>query len=237
MRKVWQVMNKIKLSSLSIIIFGPIARLIAKILSQIIFRTFAKWKIIDKSNVPKKGGCIFIANHIHEIDPPLVLASIPRQTRPMAKNELFKIPFIGWFFRAYGAFPVKRFSADTKTMMVAKKIIKNGKPILMFPEGTRSKDGKLKKGYPGAAMLAMLAECPIVPVGITGTQKLTKMKMLRGFFMNRKPILTITFGKMFYLSTDKIDANAAREGTEVMMKKLAEILPKNYQGEYENKIQ
>jgi len=230
-------MNIIKLNTFSIILFGPVARLIAKILSQIIFRTFVNWKIVDSHNVPSKGGCVFIANHVHEIDPPLVLASIPRQARPMAKNELFKIPLIGWFFRAYGAFPVKRFSADTKTIITAKKIIKNGKPILMFPEGTRSKDGKLKKGYPGAAMLAMVAECAIIPVGIIGTRKLTKMNMIKGLFINNRPTLTVKFGKMFYLSTDKIDANAAREGTEVMMKKLAQILPKSYQGEYQNKIQ
>ena len=226
-------MNKLKLSSITIFLFGPLARLVAKILSQFVFRTFTNWKIIDKDNVPKKGACIFIANHLHEIDPPLVLASIPRQTRPMAKNELFQIPFIGWYFRAYGAFPVKRFSADSKTLLLAKKIIKNGKPILMFPEGTRSKNGSLKKAYPGAAMLAMISECSIVPVAIIGTKTLTKKNMLKGFLTNKKPVLTIKFGKPFYLSADKVDAKAAREGTDVMMKKLANILPKSYQGEYQ----
>jgi 1-acyl-sn-glycerol-3-phosphate acyltransferase len=225
-------MNKLKLSSIIIFLFGPLARLVAKILSQFVFKTFTNWKIIDKENIPKKGACIFIANHLHEIDPPLVLASIPRQTKPMAKNELFQIPFIGWYFRAYGAFPVKRFSADSKTLLLAKKIIKSGKPILMFPEGTRSKNGGLKKAYPGAAMLAMLSECSIVPVAIIGTKKLTKKSMLKGFLTNKKPVLTIKFGKPFYLSTDKADAKSAREGTEVMMKKLASILPKSYQGEY-----
>ena len=86
-------------------------------------------------------------------------------------------------------------------------------------------------------MVAMVAECAIIPVGIIGTRKLTKMNMIKGLFINNRPTLTVKFGKMFYLSTDKIDANAAREGTEVMMKKLAQILPKSYQGEYQNKIQ
>ncbi|PZC40620.1 MAG: 1-acyl-sn-glycerol-3-phosphate acyltransferase [Chloroflexi bacterium] len=227
-------MNHLKLNSVLVIILGPLARLIAKILSQIIFRTFTKWKVINKNNIPKKGSCIFIANHLHEIDPPLVLASIPRRVRPMAKNELFNIPFAGWYLRAYGAFPVKRLTADSKSLLLAKKILKNGKPILMFPEGTRSKDGSLKKAYPGAAMLAMIAECAIVPVAITGTKNLTKIKMLKSLVTNKKPILTVKFGMPFYLSTDKIDASSAREGTEVMMKKLAALLPKNYQGIYKS---
>lgn len=130
-------------------------------------------KIIGRENLPESGGLILAANHTSYLDPPVMGAAVPlrHQVYFMAKAQLFNSPLFGSLISAVGAFPVKRGEPDRKAIKTALSLLKQGKWLGIFPEGTRSKDGTMLQGELGAVMLANLAQVPIVPVAITGTQK------------------------------------------------------------------
>lgn len=121
-------------------------------------------------NIPKKGGVLVVSNHASNLDPVVLSATAHRPLAYMAKESLFKVPFLGWLITIYLAFPVKRGAADRGALTAAVKKLKNGYAVGMFPEGTRSEDGTIGEGKIGPAMIAAHAGVPVVPVAIWGTQ-------------------------------------------------------------------
>lgn len=121
-----------------------------------------------EENVPATGGLIVAANHRSYLDPPLLGAWFPRTVHWMAKKELFKIPLFGSLIRAVNAFPVDREQADLGSVRRALHIVKAGGVVGVFPEGRRNIAGDARaKG--GAALLAAVAGCPLVPVHLENT--------------------------------------------------------------------
>lgn len=131
---------------------------------------FRVLKISGQEYVPARGPVIIVANHVSNWDPPVVAVACPRQVHFMAKHELFANPLLSWVFRTLGAFPVKRDTADRKAYKCALSILRDGRVLGMFPEGTRSKTGKLGPAEQGAAVLALRTQAVLIPAGITGTQ-------------------------------------------------------------------
>ncbi len=138
----------------------------------ITFFLFTSCQLNGLKNIPEKGPLLIIANHLSVADPPLVAVSINRETVFMAKEELFQTRFTNYFIRSFGAFPVRRNRLDRTAMNEAERVLRNGKGLVMFPEATRSKTGGLQKAFPGAAMIALRNGAPIVPIAITGTEKI-----------------------------------------------------------------
>ncbi len=124
--------------------------------------------IIGKENIPKeKGGYIIASNHISNLDPPVVGITFKGKYNFMAKDELFHInPLFTWLIRQLGAFPVKRGSKDTSAIDKALESLRNGRIFVIFPEGTRSKDGTLGRAKSGVTLIAAQAKAPVVPVFI-----------------------------------------------------------------------
>lgn len=114
---------------------------------------------------------VYMANHSSLIDTPALFACLPHQFKIMAKKELFYVPFMGWHLWASGNFPVDRGDARRTARSVRAVIdgIKAGKSLAVFPEGTRTSDGRLQEFKPGAFKIAVRAGAPIVPVTIRGT--------------------------------------------------------------------
>ena len=149
-------------------------------------------KFEGKENIQKDRCCIYVANHRTNADPPLVVFSVRRRFSIMAKEELFRNKLFGWLIRHLGAFPVSRGKGDSEVIDVAVERLQKGENLLMFPEGTRSKDGKLGKGKGGAALIAAKSGAWIVPVGIVWEgEKLRFRKKIRVIY--GKPIDTAEY--------------------------------------------
>jgi 1-acyl-sn-glycerol-3-phosphate acyltransferase len=135
-------------------------------------------------HVPATGGVVLAANHWSNLDPwPLAIPFFPRRFfRFMAKAELFWFP-LGWIISAGGAFKVRRGESDDEAISTAVRLAREGHAVVMFPEGTRRRKGIRKKHEArwrsGAARIALAAEVPLVPAGISGTERLARLGPLR----------------------------------------------------------
>ncbi len=143
-----------------------------KLLS-IFFHIKYKINVINKDNIPDlKGGYIIAANHQKYADPPLIAAIIRGKFSFMAKDELFhKNPFFTFIIKACGAFPVVRGAGDDAPMRMAKEALDKGRIFVIFPEGTRSKDGTIGRVKSGIAVIASQSDAPVLPVCIRYGEK------------------------------------------------------------------
>lgn len=144
----------------------------AKVVTTFAFKIAYDMNFEGLENIPKNGGFLMCANHRANIDPVFIAQRTKCDFRFMAKAELFKNPLIGWFLRKIGAFPVERGKGDMTAINTAKEAIAEGNTLVMFPEGTRSKDGQLLKFKSGATMIASQTNADIMPVGINFEGKL-----------------------------------------------------------------
>jgi 1-acyl-sn-glycerol-3-phosphate acyltransferase len=190
------------------------------------------WRVNGKENVPRNGPLIVVSNHLSMVDPPLLSASIPRRIVFMSKEELFR----SWgrvFVRAFGAFPVHRGTLDREAIRQAMRVLNNGQVLGIFPEGGRNKSHALEKAELGAALIALRSGAPILPVGISGTENVKGPRMIF-----RQPRITVTIGQPFYLSENKERPTRERlvEATDVIMRRIAEVLPSHYRGIYGERL-
>ncbi len=129
-------------------------------------------------NLPAEGPLIICANHYSAIDPVILAVSLPYRIYSMAKAELFNNRFFGWFLRSVGVFPVKRGEADIKSIKTALKLLKEGKIMGMFPEGTRNKTSEIK-AEPGVAMIAIRSQAKVLPIAIISSYQFFKPTVVR----------------------------------------------------------
>jgi 1-acyl-sn-glycerol-3-phosphate acyltransferase len=146
---------------------------------RIMFCLLYRWRIEGVENIPQSGGAIISPNHMSFFDPPLTGSAMKRPLYFMAKKELFDIPLFGWAISRTNAFPVKRGSQDMAAMRRAFSLLKECHLLLMFPEGTRSTDGKMGKAISGAGMVACNAQVPLIPVKIENTNTMLKFKQIK----------------------------------------------------------
>lgn len=123
--------------------------------------------VVGKEKIPSEGRVILVCNHLSNWDPILLLLTQPRRIAFMAKEELFRFKPIGWLLhRVFGVFPVARGKGDTGALDAGVRAIESGDMMGIFPEGTRSKDGKLMRFKSGASLIAARAGAAVLPVGI-----------------------------------------------------------------------
>ncbi len=202
---------------------------VARFIVRIILRVCTRWKIIDLDNVPDSGPILIVSNHLSLADPPLVSVSLNRKAIFMAKEQLFSPKIIGYFIYGSGAFPVHRGQLDRQALRDAQRVLSDNMALVMFPEATRSKNAQLQEAFPGSAMIALRNKVPILPVAITGTEKLVDWKS----FFHRYSI-TIRFGEPFHLplADGKVSREDLVDSTNSIMEHIAEILPAEYRGIY-----
>ena len=116
------------------------------------YRLFHRFQIEGLENVPEEGAFLLAANHLSFLDPPALGCRLPRNLHYFARDSLFK-GLLGMFIRSLNSIPVNRSQLDLATLRRVLKVLKEGHPLLVFPEGTRSEDGRLGEGKKGVGML------------------------------------------------------------------------------------
>ena len=134
---------------------------------------FADYKVVGRENIPTDGPLIVVPNHLANIDPAIVASALNRPPLFMAKKELFSNPMMRFLLAGYGVHPLDRTGADLAALNWAKsQLVERGRAMILFPEGTRSRNQILQSGKPGVAHLASITDAPVVPFGLTGTSRL-----------------------------------------------------------------
>jgi 1-acyl-sn-glycerol-3-phosphate acyltransferase len=194
---------------------------------------YASVKQVGRENIPLTGPLIVASNHLHDADPCIFGFFFPRMLRTLAKQELFKYHGLKEFLQAYGAVPVKRGEADLAALRRANELLEEGYAVCIFPEGTSSKEkAQLKEGYPGAGLIALRSGVPVLPMAITGSQRLGLPQMFLRLPWPRQHV-TITYGKPFVLEKPaRINAESAKAATQEIMERIAALLPPEYRGYY-----
>lgn len=138
-----------------------------------------KIHIYGRERIPA-GACLFVANHTSTLDAPAVVGAIPRRVAILLKESLFKWPIAGQAFTLAGFIPVKREVHESAIASVERAIesLRNGQSFLIYPEGTRSPDGRLQEFKKGAAVMAIKAGVPIVPIACSGAHKVMRKRSL-----------------------------------------------------------
>jgi 1-acyl-sn-glycerol-3-phosphate acyltransferase len=197
-------------------------------------------RLVGAKNVPKTGPLLVVSNHLHNADPVLVSIACPRPLHFMAKEELLQVPVIGRIIRWGGSFPIARGKADRKAIRMAVARLDQGIAVGMFPEGTRSRTWQMNKALTGAGLVAIMGKAPIQPCAITGTERLPlngskgRKKQAREHFWQIRPRVTVVFGEPFELPETTADGKrlTPEAATEIMMQKIAALLPEDYRGVY-----
>ena len=190
------------------------------------------WKASGTKNIPHKGPVILVANHLSMLDPLMIALSTPgRRICYVAKEELFSIPGLVIILKLFGSVSIKRGTPDRRALEQSLRILKSGRVLGMFPEGTRSQAGELQEGQRGAALLALHSGAPVVPVGITGTKAVFEGGKK---WPRRSAPVQVTVGLPIYLAhgPGAIRRHELEEATGTIMRALADLLPEEQRGWY-----
>lgn len=151
---------------------------------------YFRGQVYGAERVPQQGALVIVANHASDFDPPILSCSVRRPVSYMAKEELFKVPVLGRAIQLYGAYPVKRGSADRSAIRAALAQLEASWAVGIFLQGTRTLDGRISQPKLGAAMIAAKAKAPLLPVSLWGTEAI----MTKGGLPKPVP-LTIRIGE------------------------------------------
>jgi 1-acyl-sn-glycerol-3-phosphate acyltransferase len=184
---------------------------------------------VDRLN-QAKGPLLIVANHLHWLDPPIVFAIVPLRTTVFAADKWGAHPIFGPLFRLVGnAIFVNRGEVDRQALGKALAVLRAGGVLGIAPEGTRSKTGTLQRGRSGTAYLASRTGAPILPIGISGQEK-----AFRTLVRLRRPTIRVMVGEPFTLpgTPNLVKGEHLDAYTDQIMRRLAELLPPEYRGDY-----
>jgi 1-acyl-sn-glycerol-3-phosphate acyltransferase len=215
------------------------ARKVVRFLVLALLRLLVRLKIDRIETVPPTGPALIVSNHLHNIDPVLAIAAFPRPVHYMAKKEAYHVPVLKQLMNFVGAFPVDRGKADRTAIRRAEGALAQGIPVGMFPEGTRSVTRSLQNAHAGAGMLAVRSGAPVIPLVITGSERLPfngkkgKLQSTAKMPERGHTGVRLLFGDPFVIPRTigerKISAD---EATEIIMIEIARLLSPDYRGVY-----
>lgn len=190
-------------------------------------RLLASYNVEGRQHVPK-GPVIVVSNHLSFIDPPLLGASLRRRMVFLAKKELFH-GLGGWCVRTYGGIEVRRGEFDRRGIEEAEAALGCGLALVVFPEGRRHPQGGMGRAQAGAVLLACRTGVPILPVGITGSERVQKL----GDVFSR-PVIRVAVGDPIRIprAEEAISKTYLAHWHQHVMTAVARLLPEPYQGAY-----
>jgi len=202
---------------------GNLWYLFWKTLVWVVGKLAFRLRIEGREHEPAQGPFIVAANHVSALDPPLVGTSLHHRGSYMGKQELFTVPILGPLLRSIGVFPVRRGEADHRAIRTALEVLASGGVLVMFPEGTRSADGRLQKPEPGAALIALRTGVTVLPVAVVGSYRI----LPRGTRWPRFQQITIRMGPPLTVprSDGRIDRRALEEWGIQIIAAIERLLP------------
>jgi len=134
-----------------------------------LYATYFRWRVFGAENVPPTGGVILASNHASFLDPPLVGSGLKRDINYLGRESLFRYPGIGALLRSWNSVPVDRDGGGAKGLKIILGRLLAGNGIILFPEGTRTRDGQLQPARSGIGLTVIKSSAPVVPVRVFGT--------------------------------------------------------------------
>lgn len=189
-----------------------------------IYKLFYNFKIEGIENIPQDRPLVMASNHRSYADPVILTMPMKRPVTYMAKEELFKNKLFGWFITKLGAFPVKRGAGDMQVIDDSIAILNSGRNLVIFPEGTRSKDGKVGKGKTGVALIAAKSGADVIPCGI----------IFEGEKLKFRSKLTLRFGKVIPAEEIAVE-DASPKALKGVKKRIMEAITELVEGPAEEK--
>jgi 1-acyl-sn-glycerol-3-phosphate acyltransferase len=196
-------------------------------------RFLCRYEYRNRKRKLPDGPLIVVSNHLSWFDIPLIGLGIPRQIAFMAKKEYFHSPFHRRLVDIYGGFTVERGAVDGTALRKAFDVLDEGRCLGIFPEGTRSKSLQLQQGHVGTAFIALHKNAYILPVGVSGTEKI-RIKFQGISNILYRPKVVINIGEPFILPD--VQGHPSRKdrdrSTDIIMRSIADLLPESYRGVY-----
>jgi 1-acyl-sn-glycerol-3-phosphate acyltransferase len=197
---------------------------ICKALAYFLLRVLFGLRVEGAERVPKEGPVILASNHLSFLDPIAVGSVCPRPVAFIARNDIFRYPLLSWLLPRLYAIPVERGSSDLGAIKAAIRALKAGLAFGIFPEGHRSRTGRLEPFKTGAASIAMRTGAKIVPVAIIGSDKAWPV----GHAPRLRKNIMVVFGDPITLPDKKLDHQGLEEVTRQLEAMVAALLPPEY---------
>ena len=200
-----------------------------RLLGRFCFGYLGRLEIKGLENLPPHGPVILACNHLSYSDPPLLVVTMPRPLFFVGKKELFGNPLTRFIMRSFHVSPIDRSSSGLDAVRILTRHLEKDRTIVIFPEGHRSPDHTLQQGMLGIAYLAVKSQAPILPVGVTGTHKISAWRM---------PVplcrLTTSIGPPFTLPVleGKPSREVLKSIADMIMERVAAQLPPEFRGAY-----
>ena len=208
-------------------------RVLLRMVFRPIFRLFFRIRITGKQNIPRGQVYMLACNHVSLFEPPLLLSFWPEMPEALAGHDVWDRPGQGMLVKGWGAIPVKRGEYDRIVIDKMLGALQTGRPLLIFPEGGRSHEPRLRRALPGVAYLVNKADVPVLPIAVIGSHD----DLFKDLFRFTRPTIEIKIGEAFRMPqiTERGEARrqARQRNADEVMLKIAALLPESYHGVYE----
>ena len=202
-------------------------------LAVVVLRPAFRIKVVGRKNIPRRGAAILASNHLSALDHVVLPMATRRTITNISKKEHFETgPVKAWFFRQWGVIPVDRGKGDSAAMDAARQSLREGNLFCIYPEGTRSLDGKLHRGHTGVARLALEMRVPVVPCGMVGTFEAKPKGGKTRYFSKTAAVIgpPLDFSRHWGKQDDK---EVCREVTDQIMRAIAKVSGQEFVNEYQ----
>jgi 1-acyl-sn-glycerol-3-phosphate acyltransferase len=167
-----------------------------------VFKFYFRWRVYNSERVPATGPVILAANHASFLDPPLVGAGVTRGINYLARENLFRFPVLGWVLHRWQVVPVDREGGGAKGLKAILARLLEGGAIILFPEGTRTRDGQLQPARSGIGLTVIKSTAPVIPVRVFGTFRAYGRQMR----LPRPCAVAVKYGQPMYFEQLRAEA-------------------------------
>jgi 1-acyl-sn-glycerol-3-phosphate acyltransferase len=204
-------------------------RTCVRLLARLLIALLTNSEVRGLEHAPR-GSALYVTNHLGDADTAVVLSALPFASETLAKIDLLvEFPVLWRLMDWYGVIWLHRGRVDRRALDLAVQTLREGRSLVIAPEGRYTLTGGLERGTGGASLVAMRAGVPVVPLALTGTQNGSVYSSLRRL---RRPHLTLTVGEPFRLDDWDEDPRSLRLATQLIMERIAQLLPDEYRGAY-----